>query len=99
MPARSLRGKRGRSRDPGTDRAVIAAVFLAVTIVLLLTGFTGPSVELSLPGRAGWLYIGVVIVVATVILVWLFCFDGKRKRANTSGSKTLNPRLKRIPLW
>ena len=98
MKPRKFRGKRSQSRDLGADRAIAALVILAVTIVLLVIGFTGPSIELSLPGPAGWLYIGVVIVVATVVLVWLFCVDGKRKSANTSGLKTVNPRSKRIPL-
>lgn len=98
MLARSLRGKRGRSGDLGTDRAVVAAVVLAVTVVFLLVGFTGPSDELRLPGFEGWIYISVVISVATVVLVWLFCVDGKRKRGSTSGLNTVNPRSKRIPL-
>jgi hypothetical protein len=41
---------------------------VAVTIVLLLIGFSGPSVYFTLPGPAGWLYIGVVIIAATVAL-------------------------------
>ena len=71
MRARSLRKKRGRSGDLGTDRTVAAAVLLAVTTVLLLMGFSGPSAEFRLPGRAGWLYIGAVVIIATVVLLWL----------------------------
>jgi hypothetical protein len=56
---------------------------LAVTFVLLLIGFSGPSTHFILPGLAGWLYIAFVIVVATGALVWLFCVDDKRKRRNT----------------
>jgi hypothetical protein len=74
---KSLRGKPARSRDLGADRAVAAAVLLAVTTVLLLIGFAGPSVDLRLPGPAGWLYIGVVIIAATLAFVWLFCVNDK----------------------
>jgi uncharacterized membrane protein len=90
MAARGLRAKRERSRHLGTDRAVGAAVVLAVTVVLLLVGFSGPSVELRLPGRAGWLYIGVVLIVAAVFLVWLIFADARPKRLNGSGSKNNN---------
>ena len=72
MPARTLRRKHGRSKDLSADRTVATVVTLAVTLVLLLAGFSGSSVDFTLPGPAGWLYIGVVIVVATVFLVWVF---------------------------
>lgn len=98
MHVRSLRRKRGRCRDLGSDRAVITVVLLAVTIVLLLIGFAGPSVDFSLPCPTGWLYIGFVIIAATVVLIWLFCFDDKRKKGNTSGLRTVSPRSKRFPL-
>ncbi len=97
MP-RSFREKRSWPRDGGTDRAVAAAVVLAVTIVFLLIGFTGPSVDLSLPGPTGWLYIGVVIVAATVALLRLFRLDDKPKRGNPSGLRTGISRSKRILL-
>jgi|SRR5271157_811135 len=97
MHARSLRGKRGRSSDPGADRAAKITVLLAVTIVLLLIGFSGPSVYFTLPGPTGWLYLGVVIVAATVALVWLCCVDDRQKRANTSRLITVNRKSKRIP--
>lgn len=80
MCVRTRRGKRGRCRDLGNDRAVAAAVVLTVTIVLLLTGFSGSSVDLSFPGPRGWIYIGVVMIVSAVILVRLFRIDKKRKR-------------------
>jgi multisubunit Na+/H+ antiporter MnhB subunit len=98
MPVRTLRGKRGRCRYPRTDRAVAAAVVLAVTIVLVLIGFSGSSVEVRLPEPAGWLYIGVVIVLATLVLAWLFWVDGERRRATASGLRTVNSSSKRIPL-
>jgi MFS superfamily sulfate permease-like transporter len=98
MHIRSLRGKSGRCRNLGSDRAVITVVLLAVTFVLLLIGFSGPSVHFVLPGPTGWLYIAVVIIVATGALVWLFCVDDKRKRGYPSGLRTVNRRSKRIPL-
>jgi MFS superfamily sulfate permease-like transporter len=99
MQVRSLRGKSGRDRDLGTDRPVVAAVLLAVTTVLLLIGFAGPSGDIVLPEPAGWVYLGVVIIVAATVLVWLFCVDdNKRKRGNTSGLRMVKPRSKRLPL-
>ena len=98
MHARSLRGKRGRSSDPGADRAAKTTVLLAVTIVLLLRGFSGPSVYFTLPGPMGWLYIGVVIIAATGALVWLFYFDDKRKRGKPSRLRMVKPRSKPTPL-
>ncbi len=97
MHARSLRGKRGRSSDPGADRAAKTTVLLAVTIVLLLIGFSGPSVYFTLPGPMGWLYIGVVIIAATGALAWLFCVDVKRKSETPPGLRTVNRKSKRIP--
>jgi len=81
MAAKSLRGKRGRPRDRARDRAVVAVVLLAVTIVLLLIGFTGPSVEFRLPGLTGWVYIGLVTAAAIVVLVRLFRADVKPRRS------------------
>jgi uncharacterized membrane protein len=98
MHARALRGKRGRSSELGADRAVITVVVLAVTTVLLLIGFAGPSVYFTLPGPTGWLYIGIVIIAAASALLWLFYFDAHRKKGNTSGLKTVKPRSRRIPL-
>jgi len=98
MEVRSLRGKRRRYRDLVADRAVKTVVLVAVTIVLVLIGFSGPSVYFVLPGPTGWLYIAVVIIVATCALVWLFCVDDKRNRGNPPGSRTVNQRSKRIPL-
>jgi hypothetical protein len=77
MKTRRLRGKRPQSLDWGADRAVITAVLLAVTFVLLLIGFSGPSVYFTLPGPMGWLYMAMVIIVAAVALVWIFCVDDK----------------------
>jgi protein-S-isoprenylcysteine O-methyltransferase Ste14 len=94
MTARTSRGKRGRYRDLGADRAVITVVLVSVTIVLLFIGFSGPSVYFVLPGPVGWLYIGVVIIVATCALVWLFRVDDKRNRGNPPGSRTVNQRSK-----
>jgi uncharacterized membrane protein len=82
----------------GSDRAVITVVLLAVTFVLLLIGFSGPSVYFILPRPMGWLYIGVVIIAAAVALVWLFCVDDKRKRGSKSRLRMVNPRSKRIAL-
>jgi MFS superfamily sulfate permease-like transporter len=98
MKTRRLRCKRPRSSDWGADRAVITVVLVAVTIVLLLVGFSGPSVYFVLPGPTGWLYIAAVIIVATCALVWLYCIDDKRNRGNPPGSRTVNQRSKRIPL-
>ena len=64
MHCRSMRRKHGPSKDVGSDRAVITVVLLAVTFVLLILGFAGPSVYFVFPDPAGWLYIGVVIVAA-----------------------------------
>jgi hypothetical protein len=97
MYARRLRGKRGHTSDWGTDRAVITVVLLAVTTVLLLIGFAGPSVYFALPGPLGWLYIGGVIIAATAALAWLFFFGGKPKKPSPSRLKTINPSSKRIP--
>jgi hypothetical protein len=80
MKTRRLHGKKSQCLYWGADRAVAAAVFLAVTIVLLLIGFAGPSVDMRLPGPVGWLYIGVVIIAAAVAFAWLFCVDDKPKR-------------------
>jgi len=82
MPVRTFRGKRGRPGDRGTDRAIATAVVLGVTMVLLVIGFSGPSLELRLPGFEGWIYISVVIGIATVVLVWLFCAYGRQKSSN-----------------
>jgi flagellar basal body-associated protein FliL len=95
MPARALHGKHRPSRDQGADRAVITVVLLAVTTVLLLIGFAGPSVYFVRPGPAGWLYIGVVIIAASSALAWLFYFDGKRKKRNPSGLRALTRKSKR----
>ncbi len=98
MPARGLRGKRGRCSDLGTDRAVITAVLLAVTTVLLITGFAGSSDYFTLPGPMGWFYIAIVMIAAIGALVWLFAFDGRPTKVNSSRPKTVNPRSKRIRL-
>ena len=95
MQVRSLRGKRGRFRDSGSDRAVITAVLLAVTTVLLMIGFAGPSVYFTLPGPTGWLYIGIISIAATAALVWLFFLDDNGKRGNTPGLRTGNRRSRR----
>jgi hypothetical protein len=71
---------------------------LAVTFVLLLIGFSGPSVYFTLPGPMGWLYIAMVIIVAAIALVWLFCVDDKRRKGSPSRFRAVNPRVKRMPL-
>jgi hypothetical protein len=89
MPVRTSRGKRGVCVYKRADRAVATAVVLAVAIVLLLTGFCGSSVDMRLPGPAGWLYIGVIIVLAAFVLVWLFC--GKPKGKSRTARKSIDP--------
>lgn len=72
-------------RDPSRfealrrDRLVAALVVLMVAAVLLLVGFSGPSIDLYLPNRRGWVYVGAVLSVATAILMWLLRPDAKRK--------------------
>ena len=46
------------------DRAVKTAVWLSVTFVLVLIGFSGPSGNLRLPGPMGWIYITVVAIIS-----------------------------------
>jgi len=72
MKTRRLRNKNRRCSDWVKDRAVITAVLLAVTVVFLLVGFSGPSVEMRFPGSRGWLYLGIVIVAAAIALIGLF---------------------------
>ena len=98
MPSRSFRRKRGHSSDLGRDRAVITVVLLAVTTVLVIIGFAGRSDYFTLPGPTGWLYVGLVIIAAVGVLVWLFFVDGKPRKANASKPKPVNPRSKRIRL-
>jgi preprotein translocase subunit SecF len=69
-----------RSGYLGPDRAVATVAFLMVAVVSLLIGFSGPSVDFRLPGLAGWIYIGVVIIVAIAVLVWLTRGPRKRKK-------------------
>jgi multisubunit Na+/H+ antiporter MnhB subunit len=76
---------RKRSELLGPDRAVAAAVLLAITFLLLLIGFSGPSIDIRLPRLAGWIYIGIVMIIAAVVLVWLFSLDGKRKKSGRPG--------------
>jgi hypothetical protein len=95
MKTIKTRRKRPTCLDWSIDRAVITTVLLAVTFVLLLIGFSGPSVYVTLPGPMGWLYIAMVIIVAAIALVWLLCIEEKRKRENTPGLRTLNSRSKR----
>jgi hypothetical protein len=56
-----------------------------VAIVCLLIGFSGPSIDFELPGPKGWVYIGVVVLVACAGLVRLLGPDAKRRRLNKSG--------------
>jgi cyanate permease len=80
MKIRKLRRKRGQSRNLGSDRVIAAAVVVMVTMVCLLIGFSSPSIEFSLPGLlAGWVYIGLVISVATALLVWVIRIREERK--------------------
>ena len=74
------RVRRKESKYVSADRAVAAAVFLMVTIVCLLIGFSGPSVDFKVPSLVGWIYIGIIIVGASACLVRLFCLDRKWKR-------------------
>jgi predicted membrane channel-forming protein YqfA (hemolysin III family) len=95
MKTIKIRRKKPACLDWSTDRAVITTLLLAVTFVLLLIGFSGPSVYFTLPGPMGWLYIAIVIIVAAVALVWLLCIEEKRKRENTARLRTFNSRSKR----
>jgi hypothetical protein len=97
MRASNSRRRRRPYRDLGADRAIIAAVLLSVTTVLLMIGFAGPSIYFVLPGPRGWLYIGVVLVAAASALVRLY-FADKWKRGGKPGVGTLSPRSKRRPL-
>lgn len=72
MPARSLRPKRRRFIETGTDRVVAAAVVVAVATVLLLTAFLGPAFSLRLPGTGGWIYVVVVLSLLWLCLHSLF---------------------------
>ena len=73
----------------GLDRALITIVLLAITFVLLMTGFVGPSVYFTLPGIAGWFYIGMVIVASSGALAWLFCVYDRVNARSRSGLRTL----------
>jgi hypothetical protein len=86
---KSLRGKGRQSRYLGLDRTIAGVTFLMVIFVCLLVAFSGVSMELSLPGVAGWIYIVCVIVAAAGVLVWLNRRTGKRKRSNMFGLKTI----------
>jgi hypothetical protein len=90
-----LRRKRPSCLDWSADRKVITAVLLAVTLVLLLIGFSGPAEYITLPGPMGWLYITMVIIVAAVAPVWLFRVSDKRRKGSPSRVRTVNPRAKR----
>jgi len=90
LAGRPFRRNRVRSRDLGPDRSVAAVTILLVTTVLLLIGFTGPSVEFKVPGFRGWIYIALIIIVTAAVLVRLMCPDVKRKALTTSASKTIN---------
>jgi hypothetical protein len=98
LHATDSRRKRRPEKDFGTDRAVITAVLLSVTIVLLMIGFAGPSVYFVLPGPRGWLYIGAVLIVAATALARLSSYAEKRKKRNTSGLRTFGGKSKRLPL-
>ena len=89
------RRKRSPCDDWSADRAVMALVLLAVTLVLVLVGFSGTSVYITRPGPKEWLYIGTVITAAAVTLFWLFYLDGKRTKGNPPGSGKVNPRSRR----
>jgi hypothetical protein len=76
-----IKAKRLRNRSPrsvlcGADRAVAATVTVAVAFVLVLIGFSGTSVELRLPGAAGWVYIGFVAALAGVVIGRLLRLGG-----------------------
>jgi uncharacterized BrkB/YihY/UPF0761 family membrane protein len=81
------------------DRFVKIVVLLAVTLVLLLIGFSGTSVDITPPGPEGWIYIGVVIVASTLTFMWLYRVNVNSRRGSPSGpGRMVNPRSKRIPL-
>ena len=94
MKTTRLRRKSPPCLDRTADRAVITAVLLAVAVVLLLIGFSGPSEYLTLPGPMGWLYISVVISVAAAALVMLSYVGEKRKGRKSSALRTNNSRSK-----
>lgn len=90
MTEKSSRGKDTESRYLGLDRTIAGAAFLMVIFVFLLVAFTAPSMELSLPGLAGCIYIVCFIIVAVAaILVWRTRGAGKRKKTKTLGLKAI----------
>ena len=72
MRPKGSRRKRQRALCGRIDKTVAAVAVLMVTLVLLLVGFSGPSVAINLPGRAGWMYIGAVLGAGILALVVLF---------------------------
>jgi hypothetical protein len=88
------RRKKPPSLDFGADRAVKAVVLLAVTFVLLIIGFSGASVDITLPRPAGWIYIGIVIIVSASAFIWLFRADANRNKGKPSRSRTVSPKSK-----
>ena len=91
MKTKRLRCKRTQAGHSGPGKTIAAAVFAMITTVFLLIGFSGPSLEFKLPGLAGWIYICVVIGVATTAFVWLFHKDRKRKVVSSPRIKTVKP--------
>jgi hypothetical protein len=83
----------------GPDRAVAAAAVLMVTWVLVLVGFSGASDEFQLPGRWGWVYVGVVLCSA----IGFFLFLSRRalgsKPAPARQARLSVQAAKRLPNW
>jgi hypothetical protein len=78
MPEGFSNGKRRRFKQLGLARTIAASVCFMFTVVLLLIGFSGPSLDFVLAGRAGWVYIGAVIAVATAVFIKIFSADERR---------------------
>ncbi len=78
---------RRQSSDRGTYQAVATSVLLAVTNVLLLAGFAGPSDYFVLPNRSGWLYFAAVLVLAAAAIALLHSVDPNRKRKRLRRSR------------
>jgi hypothetical protein len=72
------------------DRQFAALIVLGVTFVLLLAGFCGPSDDLRLPDRSGWIYIGVVVILAMAAFIWLMSANASQKRSSGYGWKRNN---------
>jgi len=72
------------------DRAVALAAWLMVTIVCLLIGFSGPSVDFRLPGLGGWIYIGSSLSWRAPASSASSALMGSGKGRTSPGSKIIN---------